>query len=310
MVCLPSECKGCNDLTDKNAAAGAGSIPLAAQGAAWMLLGGFSYTVTGAMVRILAGEYPMFEIVFLRCVIALVMMAPLILRLGVGKLKTKQPVMHLARTTIGYGGILCWFYGVSHIPLTDYYALQFTMPLFTIAGAVLILGERSSMRTWLAVGAGFFGALVILRPGLIDISLGALGALTAALCFAAINIMIRIMARKDDPAVIVVYANLLMIPMSLIPALFDWKTPAWEDIPIILGIGIFGTLAQLSLTRAVALADARVVQPFDFSRLPFAALVGWFLFGEVSDIWTWVGAAIIFAAAYYVLAYESQRGKS
>lgn len=272
-----------------------------------MLLGGLCYTVTGALVRILAGEYPMFEIVFLRCVIAVFMMAPLIMRLGVGKLKTKQPVMHLVRTMIGYGGILCWFYGVSHIPLTDYYALQFTMPLFTIAGAVLILGERSSLRTWIAIAFGFAGALVILRPGLIDVSLGALGALTAALCFAAINIMIKIMARKDDPAVIVVYANFLMIPMSLIPALFDWVTPAWEDVPFILGIGIFGTLAQLSLTRAVALADARIVQPFDFSRLPFAALVGWVLFGEVSDIWTWVGAVIIFAAAYYVLAYESQR---
>ncbi len=297
-------------MTDENPAAGAGGIPPAIQGAAWMLLGGFSYTVTGALVRILAGEYPMFEIVFLRCVIALVMMAPLILRLGVGKLKTRQPVMHLTRTMIGYGGILCWFYGVSHIPLTDYYALQFTMPLFTIAGAVWILGERSSMKTWVAVGFGFFGALVILRPGLIDISLGALGAITAALCFAGINIMIRVMARKDDPSVIVVYANFLMIPMSLIPALFDWVMPAWEDIPTIVGIGMFGTLAQLSLTRAVALADARVVQPWDFSRLPFAALIGWFLFGEVSDIWTWVGAVIIFAAAYYVLAYESQRGKS
>lgn len=280
------------------------------QGAAWMLLGALSYTLTGMLVRILAGHYPMFEIVFLRCVIAVFMMAPLIMRIGVGSLKTKQPVMHLIRTMIGYGGILCWFYGVSHIPLTDYYALQFTMPLFTIAGAVLLLGERSSLKTWAAVAFGFFGALVILRPGLIEISLGALGALTAAICFASINIMIKIMARKDDPAVIVVYANFLMIPMALVPALFDWVTPAWEDIPAIVGIGVLGTLAQFSLTRAVALADARVVQPFDFSRVPFAAFIGWFVFSEVSDMWTWVGAVMIFAAAYYVLAYESGRKKT
>lgn len=275
-----------------------------------MLLGGLSYTVTGALVRILAGEYPVFEIVFLRCVIAVIMMAPLIMRLGVGALKTRQPAMHLVRTMIGYGGILCWFYGVSEIPLTDYYALQFTMPLFTIAGAVLLLGEHAGMKTWVAVAFGFFGALVILRPGLIAVSLGALAALTAALSFAAINIMIKIMARKDDPVVIVIYANFLMIPMSLIPALFDWVAPAWEDIPAIIGIGVFGTVAQLSLTRAVALADARVVQPFDFLRLPFAALIGWFVFGEASDIWTWIGAVIIFAAAYYVLAHDSRRRKT
>ena len=275
-----------------------------------MLLGALSYTLTGMLVRILAGQYPMFEIVFLRCVIAVFMMAPLIMRIGIGSLKTKQPVMHLIRTMIGYGGILCWFYGVSHIPLTDYYALQFTMPLFTIAGAVLLLGEHSSAKTWAAVAFGLFGALVILRPGLIEISLGALGALTAALCFASINIMIKIMARKDNPAIIVVYANFLMIPMALIPALFDWVTPAWQDIPAIVGIGILGTLAQFSLTRAVALADARVVQPFDFARVPFAALIGWFVFNEVSDFWTWVGAAMIFAAAHYVLAYESGRKKN
>ena len=215
--------------------------------------------------------------------------------------------MHILRAVVGYGGILCWFYGVSHIPLADYYALQFTMPLFTIAGAVVLLRERVSTKAWIAVAFGFLGALVILRPGLIEISLGALGALGAAVCFAAINIMIKVMARRDDPAVIVVYANVLIIPLSFIPALFDWVPPTWEDIPLILGIGFFGTLAQLSLTRAVALADARIVQPFDFLRLPFAALMGWFLFDEVSDIWTWVGAVIIFAAAYYVLAYESQR---
>ena len=248
-----------------------------------MLLGALSYTLTGMLVRILAGQYPMFEIVFLRCVIAVFMMAPLIMRIGIGFLKTKQPVMHLIRTMIGYGGILCWFYGISHIPLTDYYALQFTMPLFTIAGAVLLLGEHSSAKTWAAVAFGLFGALVILRPGLIEIALGALGALTAALCFASINIMIKIMARKDNPTIIVVYANFLMIPMALIPARFDGVTPAWQDIPAIVGIGILGTLAQFSLTRAVALADARVVQPFDFARVPFAALIGWFVFNEVSD---------------------------
>ena len=294
-------------MTNNNPVGGAGGIPLAVQGAAWMILGGYSYTVTGALARILTDEYPMFEIVFLRCVIAVFVMAPLIVRLGVGKLRTRQPAMHILRAVVGYGGILCWFYGVSHIPLADYYALQFTMPLFTIAGAVVLLRERVSTKAWIAVAFGFLGALVILRPGLIEISLGALGALGAAVCFAAINIMIKVMARRDDPAVIVVYANVLIIPLSFIPALFDWVPPTWEDIPLILGIGFFGTLAQLSLTRAVALADARIVQPFDFLRLPFAALMGWFLFDEVSDIWTWVGAVIIFAAAYYVLAYESQR---
>ena len=284
-----------------------GGLPPAVQGALWMMLGGLCYAITGALVRVVADTYPMFEVVFLRSVIATMMMIPLFARRGFGLLRTIQPGMHLMRAAIGYAGILCWFYGVSNIPLADYYALQFTMPLFTIALAVLVLGEAGGSRTWIAVAVGFLGALVILRPGLITVSLGALAAVAAAFAFAVVNIFIRVMSRKDDASVIVAYANLLIIPMSLAPALFDWVAVEWADVPALLGIGIFGTVAQFSLTRAVATADARVVQPFDFARLPFAVAIGWFAFGEATDIWTWTGAIIIFGAAYYALTFETRR---
>jgi S-adenosylmethionine uptake transporter len=276
----------------------------AVRGASWMMAAGLGYAATGALVRLVAQDYPVFEVVFLRCVIALAVLAPMIRRLGLGALKTEQPAWHGLRAVLGYVGILLWFYGVSVIPLADYYALQFTMPLFTIAGAALLLRERVDTVAWIAVGVGFLGALVILRPGLAAVSLGAVAALGAALMFAGANICIRIMSRKDDTTVIVVYSNLLVLPLALVPALFDWVTPAWRDVPGIIGIGVMGTLAQFAITRAVGIAEARIVQPFDFARLPFAAVIGWLLFHEAMDLYTWLGAVIIFCAAYYVLRRE------
>lgn len=281
-----------------------------------MLLAGACYTVTGAIVRHVAETYSVFEVVFFRGLVALVLMAPLLVRVGWSSLRTTRLPLHGLRTALGYTGILCWFYGVSTIPLSDYYALQFTTPLFTIAGAVLFLGERAGPRHWLAVAVGFGGALVILRPGIIDVSLGGVAAIGAALLFAAVNNCVRVLSRTDGAVVIVTYTNLLMLPVSLVPFLIPgslvpslpgWITPGWVDLGWLAGVGIFGTIAQFAITRAVAVAEARVVQPFDFARLPFAAAVGYVAFGELSDRWTWIGAVIIFAAGYYVLRLERRR---
>ena len=280
------------------------TMPAAVRGAAWMILAAFSYAVTGALVRHLADDFSVFEVAFFRCVIAVFMIAPLILRSAGASFRTNQLPMHIWRVALTYSGIMCWFYGVSVIPLSDYYALQFTLPLFTIAGAVLFLGQRADSRTWLAVGVGFCGALIILRPGVIAVSLGALAAVGAAVLFAGVNTCVKILSRKEDTNVIMLYANGLIIPLSLVPALLDWHSPTWADWPWLVGVGVFGTLAQYAITRSITVADARIVQPFDFTRLPFAAALGYVFFGEVSDVWTWAGAVIIFGAGSYALARE------
>jgi len=274
-----------------------------------MLLAAFSYAMTGALVRQLADGFSVFEVAFFRCVIAVFMIAPLVMRSSAAGFRTSQLPMHTLRVSLTYAGIMCWFYGVSVIPLSDYYALQFTMPLFTIAAAVLFLGQRADARTWLAVGVGFCGAVIILRPGVIALSLGALAAVGAAVLFAGVNTCVKVLSRNEDTNVIMFYANVLIIPISLVPALFDWRTPGRADWPWLVGVGVFGTLAQYAITRAITVADARVVQPFDFTRLPFAAALGYLFFGEVSDIWTWVGAVVIFGAGSYALARERAASK-
>ena len=109
-------------------------------------------------------------------------------------------------------------------------------------------------------------------------------------------------------AVIVAYVSILMLVFSAVPAWFYWTDPAWADGPAILGVGVFALLGQYAITRAIAVADARVVQPFDFSRLITAAVIGWIVFGESSDIYTWIGALVIFCASYYVIVFERKGG--
>ena len=278
------------------------------RGAAWMTLAGLMYTVTGAVVRHLADDYSVFEVGFFRSIVAVAILLPAICGFSARRVRdafrTERFAMHLLRTGLSYVAIMMWFYGVSRIPLSDYYALQFLTPLFTMAGAALLLGESSRLGNWLAVIVGFAGAMVIVRPGFAEVGLGTFAALGAALVFASVNNTARVLSRTDSTTTIVAWGNLLLIPLSLAPALPGWVTPTWHDLPWLCCVGVTGTVAQYAITRAVATAEARVIQPLDFIRLPFAAALGWIAFGESSDPWTWTGAAIIFAAATYVLRAE------
>jgi drug/metabolite transporter (DMT)-like permease len=283
---------------------GAAPISTAARGAAWMVLAAACYAVTGAIVRHLASALPVFELAFLRAALTLLLFLPYAVRAGRAGLATSQLRVHGLRSVLTYAGIVLWFFGVSAIPLGDYYALYFTMPLFTIAGAALALRERVPAASWMAVAAGFAGALVIIRPGLVEVSFGALCALASALTYAGSNVVTRVLSRRDSAAVIVIYSNLLVLLIGAVPAAFVWRTPTWDEAPLVVALGLASTLAQYCYTRAIASADARVVQPFDFCRLPIAAALGLVLFGETSDVWTWIGAMIIFAAGSYALRRE------
>jgi S-adenosylmethionine uptake transporter len=281
-------------------------ISAAVTGAAWMLFAGLWYTLTGAIVRHLSASLPVFELAFLRAGLTLLLFLPYAVQAGRAGLVTRQFRVHALRSVLTYAGIVFWFFGVSAIPLGDYYALYFTMPLFTIAGAALALRERVPPQVWIAVAVGFAGALVIIRPGLIAVSLGAVCALAAALTYAGSNVVTRVLSRHDPVAVVVIYSNFLVLLIGLVPAALVWRTPTWAETPYVLALGVASTFAQYCYTRAIATAYARVVQPFDFFRLPIAAVLGFFLFGETLEVWTWVGAVIIFAAGSDVLRHERQ----
>ena len=273
-----------------------------------MIAAGLGYTLASVCTRELSSDYSTVQLAFMRAVVAMGFVAPLILRGGFSVMKTTVFPMHALRACLTYSGMLCWFYAVSVVPISDYTALLYFQPIFTILFAVFILRESAGPRTWIAVAVAFCGALIILRPGFQAVNLGLIATLATALLFAGVNTTMKSLSRTDSPAVIVAYVSILMLVLSAGPAWFYWTDPATADAPLILGIGVFALFGQYAITRAIAIADARVVQPFDFSRLIWAALLGWVVFGESSDIYTWIGALVIFCASYYVIVFEKQGG--
>ena len=135
-----------------------------------------------------------------------------------------------------------------------------------------------------------------------------MAAIGTAVLFAGVNTCMKVLSRTESASVMVAYVSILMLVLSAVPASLYWTDPSLVDAPAILGIGIFALLGQYAITRAIAAVDARVVQPFDFFRLITAAILGWLVFGETSDIYTWAGALVIFGASYYVIVFERKGG--
>jgi drug/metabolite transporter (DMT)-like permease len=216
--------------------------------------------------------------------------------------------MHLAVAGFSYMGILFWFTAASTMPVADFFALQFTTPLFTIAMAIFFLRERADLASWIATIVGFAGVLIVLRPGMLEISIGAIAALLSSVGYASVNTVIKSLSRTTSPTIIVFYGNLLLAPISMPMALVHWQAPRLEDWPAILAVSILSTIGYLSITKGITFAPARVVQPVNFMRMPLAAVAGWIFFAEFPDIWTWVGAVIIFLATTYAVQRGTRKG--
>jgi drug/metabolite transporter (DMT)-like permease len=202
--------------------------------------------------------------------------------------------------------MLSWFYGITIVPLATATAVNFTAPLFATIAAALVLHEDVRFRRWAAVVIGFVGVLVIMRPGRETVDAMLLLILLSAASSAMNNITVKYLVRTERPNTIVALFSVYLTPLSLIPALFVWEWPDLKSLAALVGLGIIGTLAHLSVARAYLAADASACAPYEFVRLPYAALIGYLLFGEVSDGWTWVGAAIIAGAAIYVAHREAK----
>lgn len=281
----------------------------AVRGALWMTGASMMIAASASCVRHLSGSFSAFELVFIRCALGTLFLLPWIARMARrGTLRTTRMPLYLLRTSLSYTGMVCVFYGLAHMIIGEVYALLFLVPLITIVLAVFLLKEKAGAEAWIACGVGFVGALIILRPGIIDVSLAAGAVLVTAITYAATNTCIKSLSRTDTPVQITIYGNLLALPIAFFPALYFWHTPTWQDVPWIFAMAAFQTCAGLFHARSVQAADARIVQPFNFLRLPASVLLAWYLFAELPSHWTWLGATLIFASSYYVL-YREGAGK-
>jgi drug/metabolite transporter (DMT)-like permease len=201
--------------------------------------------------------------------------------------------------------MLMFFYALSVVEVARATALAFSAPVFAGILSVVFLGERFRIHRWGAIVAGFVGMLVILRPGLIPLELGPVLVVVSSLLWATVMIIIKLMSRTESSLAIVAYMNLFLALYSILPAIFAWQWPSVEGWLLMVAIGLTGTLGQLGLSQALAETEPTVVMPFDFLRLIWVAALGFWVFGEVPDVFVWTGGAIIFASGFYMAWREN-----
>ena len=248
---------------------------------------------------------PGIETVFFQAAGTTVCMLPWLFRAGLGALKTDKIMIHWMRSAATVAGMATMFYALRHMNAADVAALLFTAALFTVLLAALFLREAMGYRRALAVVVGFAGALIIIRPGFQETSWPALAMLFVGLAFGGVNVWTRFFAGTQNINAIVFYMYALMAVLAAVPTAIYWQAPAMADLPWLVTLGVVSAIAQQGITRSFAAAPTSVVMPAHYLQLPFAALIGYFFFNDVPDIWVWPGAAIIFGATYYIVRVES-----
>lgn len=280
------------------------------RGALLMAAAAACYAILHGSVRYISSEIHPFEVTFFRNLFGFLVLLPWFVMHGLQPLRTRRFGLHLLRAGSNVVAMLMFFMALSMTPLALVQALGFTAPLFTTVLAIFILGERVRLRRWTALIAGFVGALAIIRPGLQPVDTGSLLTLGSAAVWGFTLVIIKVLSRTDSAVTITAYMVLLMSPLSLIPALFFWTWPDPAGWFWLVVCGVSGTAAQLLMAQSFRVAEATVVLPFDFTKIVWGALIGYVVFGEVVDIWTWIGAAVIFAGVTYITYRERKLAAS
>jgi len=274
-----------------------------------IVFAGLLFSSMNAMIRHVSSELHPLEVVFFRSLFGFVAMMPWLSRKGFGVLRTHRPGLIGLRTLLGFISMATWFSALAVVPLGNAVALGFTAPLFAAVAAVVVLREVIRARRITALIVGFGGMLIILRPGAQSIGTGEVMVVVSALTMALSVITMKVLTRTEQVGSLVVYQTMLTTPIALVPALFFWTWPSAEMWIWVILIGIVASTAHMAFTRAFSLADTMYLMPFDYLRLPQVAFLGWALFGEPTDLYTWTGAAIIATSSVYVAHREAKMRK-
>ena len=265
-----------------------------------------SFSTMAIAVRELLDTMGTFEVLFFRSLVSLLMVLAIVPRYGLGALRTRRFGLHLVRNLFHYCGQYAWVYAIAFLPLATVFAIEFTMPVWTAVLAVLLIGERLNRGRVVMLITGLAGILIILRPGFAFIHPAALVMLGGSLAFATTMITTKRLSSTDSPLVILFYMSVIQLPLGLIPALPVWVMPTVADLPWVVGVGVAGYSAHYCMTRAFRLADATLVVPLDFLRLPLIAVVGALFYREPIQLATMLGAVVMFAGTYYSVSRESR----
>jgi drug/metabolite transporter (DMT)-like permease len=271
-----------------------------------MLASALLFSGMSASVKLAAESLPNHLVVFIRNLLGLLFLLPLLPRLGHRGLRTSAFGEHLIRGLAGLAAMYCFFYTLAHMRLADAVLLNYSLPLFVPFIERAWLGEPVPPRLWRGILLGFLGLLFILKPGLGLFQPVALVGLLAAVLAALAQVGVRNLTSTEPTTRIVFYFSLISTVVSALPAALDWHTPHPKVWGVLLALGAFAIVAQLCLTRAYAYAPAAHVGPFIYAAVVFAVVLDWLIWRKLPDGFFAVGAVLVIAAG--ILALRLRRG--
>ncbi|WP_137701898.1 DMT family transporter [Marimonas lutisalis] len=283
--------------------------PAAMRGIVMMCVSTLAFSVMHALVRLVSKDLPPVQVAFFRNLFGLAVLVPLILRSRFEMLRTARIGLHALRGVLNIVAMVMFFTALSLTPLAKVTALSFTAPIFMAVMSVMFLGESFRLYRWLAIFAGFAGTLIILRPGFVALETGPLLVIGSAALWAVAMVVIKMLSRTDSSVTIVAYMGIFLCVFSIGPALWVWQPVSWANLGWMALLGLCGSIAQVSLSQALKETDPTAVLPFDFLKLVWTALLGAWFFAEIPDLFTWIGAAVVFSAGLFIAFRERRAGR-
>lgn len=279
------------------------------RGLLFMVGATLSNAIMAAMVKNMSGDLHPFELAFFRNLFGLLAFAPVFIRYGLAPLHTGRLGLHAMRGTLNVVTMLSYFTALGLVPLATIAAIDFSGPLFATVLAIVILGEKLRKRRIIALIIGFVGGLIVLRPGIIEIQPGVLIAVFSAFVWGGILIVLKTLTKTETSVTATLYMAIFATPLTFVAALPFWTTPSLEQLLWLTGIGISGTITHVLVAQSLREADTTAVMPANFTRLLWAILLGYLIFGEIPDFWTIFGGTMIFAAVSYIAYRERESGR-
>jgi drug/metabolite transporter (DMT)-like permease len=265
-----------------------------AKAVAWMVASLLLILLMSVSGRIITLELDVFQVMEMRSIIAFFMLLPLVYREGgIRAMRTNILPRHIGRNVAHYVGQYAWLMGLTLIPLAQVISIEFTAPIWAAFLAAIFLNERLTWRKGIVILFGLAGVALIVRPGVAPLNPGHLITLGAAFAFAISFISTKALTRSDSATKIIFWMLIIQSIIGLVPALNVWLWPSASTWPWIFLFAFAGSFAHFCMAKALAHADATVVMPMDYLRVPLSAVLGYFLYAEAIDGFTAVGAGLI-----------------
>jgi len=275
--------------------------------AMWMTGTLSSLLILAIAIRELSGSISTVQMINVRNAISFLLICIALQASGWRQLFTTQPGIHLARNISHLIAQYAWIVALGAIPIAEVFALEFTGPLWTVIIASLLLGEKINRYRLLTLVMGMIGVLIILRPGLRDPEPAMFIVIFSALCFSLANVLTKKLVLKNSPLSIIFYMTVVQFVLTLYPAWSAWIQPTTVEWAWLAVMGMTSITAHFSFARAFSYADAMVVIPMDFLRLPLAAIMGWLLYNESLDYFVVLGALIMFSGNFINIYVEKKQ---